>query len=169
MLLADGPPLGVDEVATWSAFVIGILTLVFLLLSKSLGGVTDTRRLWRDMRKASEDARVADLTEDITYLRRRVDYLIRESDRMWALIHKHRPWDHQAIEALRDLDPDYDIPPPPPLMPYTDIAREAGTAIAAAEARSAIDTIEAKASNGTTPAHGLRLEHLRRRRPPEGT
>lgn len=39
--------------------------------------------------------------------------------------------------------------------------------IAAAEARSAIDTIEAKASDGKTPAHGLRLEHLRR--PPEGT
>ena len=168
MLFADGPPLDVDEVATWSAFVIGIITLVFVLLSKSLGGVTDTRRLWRDMRKASEDARVADLTEDITYLRRRVDYLIRESDRMWGLIHKHRPWDHQAIEALRYLDPDHDIPPPPPLMPYTDIAWEVGTAIAAAEARSAIDNIEAKTGNGTTPAHGLRLEHLRRT-PKEGT
>ena len=167
MLFADGPPLGVDEVATWSAFVIGILTLVFVLLSKSLGGVTDTRRLWRDMRKASEDARVADLTEDINYLRRRVDYLIRESDRMWALIHKHRPWDHQAIEALRYLDPDHDIPPPPPLMPYTDIARETKSAIVAADVHKTIDTIEAKATNGKTPAHGLRLEHLRR--PPEGT
>ena len=169
MLFADGPPLGVDEVATWSAFVIGILTLVFMLLSKSLGGVTDTRRLWRDMRKASEDARVADLTEDIAYLRRRVDYLIRESDRMWGLIHKHRPWDHRAVEVIRTLDPDYDIPRPPPLMPYhhTDIAWEVGTAIAAAEARSAIDNIEAKTGNGATPAHGLRLEHLRR--PPEGT
>ena len=167
MWLADSPPLGVDEVATWSAFVIGTLTLVLVLLSKSLGGVTDTRRLWRDMRKASEDARVADLTEDIAYLRRRVDYLIRESDRMWALIHKHRPWDHQAIEALRYLDPDHDIPPPPPLMPYTDIAREAKSAIVAADVHKTIDTIEAKASSGTTPAHGLRLEHLRR--PPEGT
>ena len=166
-MFADGPPLDVDEVATWSAFVIGILTLVFVLLSKSLGGVTDTRRLWRDMRKASEDARVADLTEDITYLRRRVDYLIRESDRMWALIHKHRPWDHQAIEALRYLDPDHDIPPPPPLMPYTDIARETKSAIVAADVHKTIDTIEAKATNGKTPAHGLRLEHLRQ--PPEGT
>ena len=149
---------GVDPtaLATWSAFIIGVVGLGFAVLSKTMGGITDTSRLYRTMRREREDARVEDLTEDITYLRGRVTSLVDDQEHIWGLIHEHRVWDHQMIAALRDHDPTAPIPPPPPLLPRSDLAQQARSAIVAADVHKTIDTIEAKASGGTPP-HGLKI------------
>ena len=150
---------GVDPaaaIATWSALVLGVVGLGFAVLSKTMGGITDTSRLYRTMRREREDARVEDLTEDINHLRNRVSSLVADQDHIWGLIHEHRVWDHQMIAALRDHDPTAPIPPPPPLLPRSAIAQKARSAIVAAEVHKTIDTIEAKANAGTPP-HGLKI------------
>lgn len=150
---------GVDPaaaIATWSALVLGVVGLGFAVLSKTMGGITDTSRLYRTMRREREDARVEDLTEDITYLRGRVTSLVDDLEHIWGLIHEHRVWDHQMIAALRDHDPNAPIPPPPPLLPRSAIAQQARSAIVAADVHKTIDTIEAKANAGTPP-HGLNI------------
>lgn len=156
MPLPDAATLG-----TWTAFIVGVAALVFTVLSKTMGGVTDTQRTLRSMRKEREDARVADLTEDVHHLRGRVNWLAAESEHVWQLIHAHRPWDHQAMETIRSLRPDANIAPPPPLLPRNPIAQEATVAVALAEVHDAIDTIEAKATTNTPPG-GIKL-------PPAGT
>ena len=149
---------GVDPatLATWSAFIIGVVGLGFAVLSKTLGGITATSRLYRTMRREKEDARVEDLTEDIAYLRGRVTSLVDDQEHIWGLIHEHRVWDHQMVAALRDHDPDARIPPPPPLLPRSALAQQARSAIVAADVHKTIDTIEAKANAGTPP-HGLKI------------
>lgn len=142
--------------ATWSAFILGVVGLGFAVLSKTMGGITDTSRLYRTMRREREDARVEDLTEDISHLRNRVSSLVADQDYIWGLIHEHRIWDHQMIAALRDHDPTAPIPPPPPLLPRSAIAQKARSAIVAADVHKTIDTIEAKANAGTPP-HGLNI------------
>lgn len=143
-------------VAMWGAFITGIVGVVAVALSKTLGGIGDTRRVWRAMRKEKEDARVDDLTGDIQHLRGRVNYLVDESEHMWRMIHAHRPWDHRAAEIIRSLAPHTEMDPPPPLIPRSPIAAEASSAIAAAEVHEAINTIEAKATMNTPP-RGLKL------------
>lgn len=143
-------------IAMWGAFITGIVGVVVVALSKTLGGIGDTRRLLRAIRKEREDARVADLTEDIQHLRDRVNWLVTESEHVWQLIHKHRPWDHHAVETIRSLNPDADIPPPPPMLPRNPVAQESTVAVTLAEVHDAIDTIEAKATTNTPP-RGLKL------------
>lgn len=151
MALPDAATLG-----TWAAFLVGAAGLVFAVLSKTMGGVTDTQRLFRTMRREKEDARIDDLTKDINHLRDRVNWLVTESEHVWRLIHEHRPWDHHAVETIRSLDPDADIPSPPPLLPRNPVAQEATVAVTLREVRNTIDDIEAKATTNT-PAGGLKL------------
>lgn len=154
---AQPPEPGV--VATWTAFAIGAVGFTAAVMSKALGGITDTQRLLRKIRKDREDARVVDMTEDIAHLRSRVDDLIRESDRIWRLIHAHHPWDYKVAARLRELDPESALDPPPPLMPLSQAAQEVKTAIVASEAVQAIDAIEAKAKAApATPPRGIPVQ-----------
>ena len=147
------PPVNAEGLSTWLAFVVGVITFAVVVASKSLGGIRDTQRLWRQMRKEKEDARVTDLNEDLDHLRGRVNDLIRESDRMWQLIHEHRRWDHRAMVLIREYDAECRIEPPPPLMPFSPIAAEARTAIAAGQARAAVDRVQEKAAGNGSTAH----------------
>ena len=142
--------------ATWSTFILGVVGLGFTVMSKTMGGITDNTRLYRSWRREKEDARVEDLTEDINHLRNRVSSLVADQDNIWGLIHEHRVWDHQLIAKIRELDPDADIPRPPPLLPMSSLAQQARSAIVAADVHKTIDTIEAKANAGTPP-HGLKI------------
>lgn len=90
------------------------------VITKAASGVVS------DMRHDNERLRTADRekTQRITELEHRVDFLEddqRASDREredWLrVLELHSAWDLLAIAKLRELDPSFDLPNPPPLHP----------------------------------------------------
>lgn len=127
-------------VMIYATLIIGVLLVVSQAVPKILGPVgaaaSDWSRRRREQRIAQEDADMADLQRQVTYLtqkraedraehaREQVELKdeFAEHRRMWAERedrwrrewHHHRQWDYQALEALTGRKPPFD--PSPPFM-----------------------------------------------------
>lgn len=107
------------ELLVWAG--VGVAFLGYLVLAseriqKLLGpiGRWISRRQVRRIERAGAvaDARVEDLGEEISHLRKEVQRYRTEQADMWTALHKHQRWDVDVARQVRELGGDVGDPPP---------------------------------------------------------
>lgn len=108
-----------SPVVIYVTIAVGVLVIISMAVPKIMGPLGTAFSDWTKQRRRvsteTDDARVADMQVDISYLKAELISLRAEMRSRNELIRVHEEWDRELIRAYLDSIPGANIPTPPKL------------------------------------------------------